>query len=385
MNGRPRVRLTWSGAALAAGSVVLAGIGLLTGYREFLVVAISTGVVLLVALLLPRVTSSVSFRRENVPRFVQRGGTLRVTLVAESAHNVPPARIYDQLTGIALPIDLPRVTPYEPTRVQYRVRAMRRGAHQLGPILEERTDPFVLATRTIDHDVVDEVLVHPVIHKLQLPEAAARAREAQNALPRFSDDPVSEFRSLREYVAGDDHRRVHWASSAKTGVLLVRDNLEIRRGTTAVVLETLESSATEVLFEDAVEIAASLVFESLARSVTVTARTRDRHAAGRPGPLRHREDALELYSRVQRSSEADTIAASHVLAGRQPADHVYLVSGAGSALIATLCAAPTLASRLVVVRLVDGSSPVPRLSVPSIEVESAEDFVARWRKGLVPR
>lgn len=384
MSTSPKVRLTRTGTTVAVGAAMLAVLGLVSGYREFVVLAVAAAVAILIAFLLPRVRSQLTFRRENLPRFVQRGESLRVALAVDVERSTPPLRVFDQLSGSTVPIQLSKLSPAATTLAEYRVRALRRGAHQLGPILEARTDPFALASRTISHPVFDEVLVHPVIHRLDLPETAARAREARTALPRTSDDPLSEFRALREYVPGDDQRNIHWVSSAKTGTLLVRNHLEIRRGNETVLLETFDRSATDQLFEAAVEIAASLVCEAIRRDVVVTARTRDRRAPGRGGPLRHREDALELFSRVQRSTADVTVPASHVLGGRDPGDRVYLVAGAGSPLISQLCAAESLRGKLIIIRLVDGSAPVARLPVPNVDVTSAEDFVARWRKGLVP-
>jgi uncharacterized protein (DUF58 family) len=68
----------------------------------------------------------------------------------------------------------------------------------------------------------------------------------------------SEFHSLREYVRGDDIRRINWKASARATSLIVREtSLEgIRRCT--VVLDTSESEYSPASFEQAVVAAASV-------------------------------------------------------------------------------------------------------------------------------
>lgn len=383
MTGSSRMRLTPSGRAVTIGAAACAAIGLATGYREYVVLAVVGALVIAVALVVPRASSPLELRRRDVPRLIQRGETVRITLVAEAERAAAPSRVYDQLDRTTVAVDLPAVVPGEPTVVGYRIRAATRGAHRLGPLLDERSDPFGLATRTIRHDAVDEILIHPVIHRLALPDNASRAREALEARARLSDDPTADFRSLREYVPGDDQRRIHWLSSARAGTVLVRDTFELRRATKTVVLETLDRTIEPALFEDAVEIAASLVLEAMRRQISVVARTRDRAAPGRPAPLLHREEALELFARVQRTIERDTVPTPRLLSTREASDQIVLVAGAASPLVAQLGAAPALAGRVLVVRVAPPGESLARLPIRSIDVTSVEHFLHRWRRGEV--
>jgi uncharacterized protein (DUF58 family) len=115
--------------------------------------------VLISCVLVPRVTSPIEFRRVDTPKFVPRGAMVSITLEANADRPAPPTRVIDQLAGHAVPIDLPEIDPTLSTVVTYRLQALRRGAHLVGPLLEERTDPFGLAVRTVEHDVTDEILV----------------------------------------------------------------------------------------------------------------------------------------------------------------------------------------------------------------------------------
>ncbi|MFN6122679.1 MAG: DUF58 domain-containing protein [Actinomycetes bacterium] len=380
MKRRSRLRLTPAGTAVLVGSILLAAIGLVSGYREFAVVAAAGVVVLLIAVVLPRVTSAIEFERQDVPHFVARGSVVAVALHTRVEHTAPPTRIIDQLAGLAVPIDLPQLSPDRDTVARYRIQALQRGVHHLGPLLEERSDPFALATRTVRHDVIDEVLVHPYVHRLRLPDSGSRMRQARAIVPRFSEDPLADFRSLREYVVGDDSRLVHWASTAKTGTLMVRDHVELRRTTRTVVLETLDRSANDALFEDAVELAASIVCESLEQELQVVMRTRDRENPGRLAFVRHRQEALELFTRVQRTTPDDTLPAAQLRLQGDSGDQIFLVTGADSPLVTELAGNVLIARRLVVVRLHDGSTPLRRLPVRHIDVTSAEQFVARWNQ-----
>ncbi len=383
MDQSAHVRLTRSGSALVVGSACLAFIGMWSGYREFLLLAFVGVAALAVALIAPRISSPLTLTRRNVPRFVARGNDISVALIAEAQRTVPPSTIIDQLADFQVPIQFPHVSPKSPRIARYAVQARRRGVHVLGPLREERTDPFGLATRAVNHLVTDEIFVHPVVHRLRLPEGLSQARQTRASTPRFSEDPLADFRSLREYVVGDDARLVHWASTAKTGALMVRDHFELRRTTRCVVLETLDTSTTDVAFEEAVEIAVSLVCESLEQNIQVVARTRDRDNPGKASPIRHREDALELFTRVNRSPLDNTLPSSRLRVTGDRFDQVFFVGGTGSPLVRHLVGASWAAGRLTVIRVHQGPGSAPRLPARTLDVASAEQFVAMWNGGRV--
>lgn len=104
--------------------------------------------------------------------------------------------------------------------VRYRLRPLRRGRWPLGPLLTTRVDLFGLVSATQELGDPTAVAVWP--RTVELPARGSRAfgeheRSASGARLASSDDSV-----LRDYVAGDDPRRVHWASAARHGQLMVR-------------------------------------------------------------------------------------------------------------------------------------------------------------------
>ena len=151
----------------------------------------------------------------------------------------------------------------------YRVPTNRRGRYSLGPISLTVTDPFGLARRSWPAGAADEVTICPRVHELRPPPGApGRLRSASPFAVRFHAPAVDgeEFLTLREYEVGDDLRRIHWRSTARTGELIVREDEAQWQPRAVVLLDTRPSAHDEASFEAAVEAAASVVAR-LARSV----------------------------------------------------------------------------------------------------------------------
>ena len=106
--------------------------------------------------------------------------------------------------------------------------------------VRDRTDRPVLAhgRPPSRHRDRSSVIVHPKIYDLVGPQGAVRVVENESVLRRSTADPMSGFVSMREYVAGDDPRMIHWPTTARTGTLMVREHVEVRRPEFTVVLDT---------------------------------------------------------------------------------------------------------------------------------------------------
>lgn len=378
MARRSSVRLSPVGRVVCVGGLVFALAAAVSRNATLTVLALLALIAIVLAVVTPHLGSPIELRRQSAPRLVSRGRVFDMALTADAMRATPAYRVIDHLADQPIAIDMPATTPGALTVVRYRVQPLRRGRQYFGPLLHERRDPFGLATRTITHAMLDEVLVHPRIHTLRAPDP----NRVSNRRVALGDDPHAEFRSLREYSVGDDLRLVHWMSSARSSTLLVRDRDQTTQPTRMVLLDTLDRSATESLFEEAVEVAASLVCASIDQQISVTARTRDRAASGRPAPVNDRREALTLFAVVGRTAESVTLPASTVLAGCW-ADQVVLVAGAASPLIEQLSVADSIGRRLVVIRLLDGSAPAPSLAVTCIDITAADEFTALWNSGAL--
>ncbi len=153
------------------------------------------------------------------------------------------------------------------------IAAPRRGIIQVGPMTIGRGDPVGLFQRDHTWPEIQHLYVHP--QTVQVPSTSAGLlRDLEGAVTKTIVDSDLSFHAIRDYVQGDSRRHVHWKSTAKTGVLMVRQYEETRRSRIAILLD-LESTqfASEDEFETAVSIAASLGVQAVrdGREVVITA------------------------------------------------------------------------------------------------------------------
>lgn len=139
----------------------------------------------------------------------------------------------------------------------YAIPATRRGVLTCGPLQVRRSDPLGLAARTRDVAGTDEIIVLPLTVALAPPRIGSPGVLGQTLKAKAVAQGGVDFHGLREYVPGDDPRRISWKASARSTELLVREHAddELRRVT--VALDALITD--ERAFERAVSAAASVL------------------------------------------------------------------------------------------------------------------------------
>ncbi|MGH2740701.1 MAG: DUF58 domain-containing protein [Actinomycetota bacterium] len=145
----------------------------------------------------------------------------------------------------------------------YTLTCGRRGKYEIGPLRVTVSDPFFLARQRIDvADRSDELLVYPAVEELgAAPKDVGAGGSGESAVGRLLH-ARGDFYTMREYQIGDDLRRVHWASTARTGHLMIRQDESERGANATVVLDTRSHTfgGPGETFERAVSAAASLGF-----------------------------------------------------------------------------------------------------------------------------
>jgi uncharacterized protein (DUF58 family) len=154
---------------------------------------------------------------------------------------------------------VPPLAPGETAEAAYRLPTGRRGIYTVGPLTVSVTDAFGVVEATFTAASEDRFVVYPRVEEI-LPLPGASNREARVGSFQASRVPVGlDFFGLREYEVGDDLRRVHWRSTARTGELMLRQDEMPWESRATVLLDTRPSTHQGDSFERAVEVAASVV------------------------------------------------------------------------------------------------------------------------------
>ena len=107
---------------------------------------------------------------------------------------------------------------FQRLRRRFYIRAAKRGAFTFGPTTIKVSDPFGVLTREETLATERTLLVHPLVTSLSRFGLAPQAPFGERASRvRLLEDPL-RVSGVRQYMPGDDPRRIHWKATARTGV-----------------------------------------------------------------------------------------------------------------------------------------------------------------------
>ena len=143
-------------------------------------------------------------------------------------------------------------------------RMRQRGLHPLPAVTATTTFPFGLVERRHVLDDRARILVYPRVYPLT--KNFLDDLDDGGQTPKISIDDGDEFYSLREYVYGDDIRRMSWKISARMGRWIIRELEPSISRMVVLVLDTRGIPETDEDRDDlelAIELAASLAVSLL--------------------------------------------------------------------------------------------------------------------------
>jgi uncharacterized protein (DUF58 family) len=310
--------LTRRGWGVLGGALAMAFAGRLLGIQELYVLAAAGVVLVLVALWTVR-TSPVRLAatRELHPAKVHAGSDSRVELavVNRASRRTPVLLVRDPFDGGRRQARflLAPLVPGEVARAAYRLPTHQRGVFSLGPLEVARSDAFGLATSTATVATATELTVYPHVDVIApLPHTVGHDPYAGADHPNAIGQMGEDFYALRPYEVGDDLRRVHWPSTARTDDLMIRQDEMPWQGRVTVVLDTRRRAHTPESLELAISAAASILSASWRRRSLVRLVTSDGFDSGWAAGAAHTEAVMEHLAALQ-SSKRDRMA--DVLAG----------------------------------------------------------------------
>jgi uncharacterized protein (DUF58 family) len=252
--------VTRLGAGAAAAAAVLLAVGAIAAWPAVVVVGAGTAMAVVAALGYVTRRPRLAIERQVEPARVQKGAAAVAVVHATnlSHRSIAPLTVEQRVGDQPVTLRLPRLRRGEAALRTYRLPTGRRGEFEVGPVEVVKADPLGLGRTVLALGSPQRIAVHPRLLALA-PLPAGRSRHLEGPSSDLSPQGSITFHRLREYVAGDDLRAIHWPSTARTGNLMVRHNVDTAQPYTVVLLDLRPQSYTERTFEEAVDVAASAV------------------------------------------------------------------------------------------------------------------------------
>lgn len=274
-------RISPVGWGALAGALVGLVLGRWLGWLELAGAGAALGVAVVVSLLMTvgrdRYVVDLYLADHRVRVGERAVGRLAVRNTAR--HRSLPARIELPVGAGAAELALPSLASGEEHEDLFAIPTTRRAVVVVGPVRSVRGDPLGLARRRLRWTEPAELFVHPEIVSLA-GASSGLLRDLEGQSTRDLSDSDLSFHALRDYVAGDDRRYIHWRTTARRGALMVKQFEDTRRTQTVVALSTdPRDYADDDEFELAVSTVASL-------GVQVLREERDLAVLAGPGRLR---------------------------------------------------------------------------------------------------
>jgi uncharacterized protein (DUF58 family) len=258
------MRLTTRGAVVLVLALLLLAFGQWGGYALLRALGFVLLAAVLAAVVIAARKLNVAVYRDVYPDRVERGkpAVARLEVSNPGTTRQPGLFATDSAGSDVQTIRVRPLLPGGQATYHYELPTRRRGRLTVGPLTLHRVDPFGLARNRLRTGATSMLWVHPRQHAAR---AITRGHPRHHYEGTTTDDRLSgsvDLQDVREYQPGDEVRHLHWRATAHTGRLMVRDLTDPEQPRCTVVLDTRPGSLPADGFEEAVDLAASLVAAS---------------------------------------------------------------------------------------------------------------------------
>ena len=267
-------------AGVAVIAVVIAGVGIGRVLQSRGLTLAAYGLLFVVGLswVLGRRTLKVEATRTDLPSRVRPGQQLQAEIELVAGQRLSTLVVEEQIpdaVGMSVRVPVPLLPRGKGVTHTYELQPRNRGIYDIGPLVIEWSDPFGLTRRRQVIAPAQRIIVHPRVEPV-LDRIVTRAWEDPPVRPPVSKPwPTGfEFYGMREYVHGDDPRRIVWRAVAAHGTYLVRESEQGITDRVAVVFDTGRKyhspGAVSDTFESGVATVASLARRHLRDGLAVS-------------------------------------------------------------------------------------------------------------------
>lgn len=326
---RSRVVIPREGIAYLAIMLSLA-VGALMGHRNMplLVFGMMAGPFILNGWIVYGMLKGIELQR-RLPRRASVGESVPIELQVTNKKRLLATHmleVHDQVTELDAKssarevegvVTFVRIPPRSQRTGRYHLRFPKRGRYRIGPARISSRFPLGIGERGQLMSDSASLIIHPAVGRL-LPSWRRQQKELAESVHRTFSRPGlfdDEFHRIREYRDDDNPRSIHWRSSARRGVLMIREHQQNRQADSLIILDLPDLPEwSEQASEMAISLAATICMEQAKAASGSTfllglAGHEDVVVATRM-PAGFRDEALDALAVCQRSKNANL---EHVL------------------------------------------------------------------------
>ncbi len=250
------MRPTRAGLGLLGVAIITLAIALLFGLLElFQLLAVIIAIVVIAILFVLIRQPKVRVLRATQPATLRSGDPAQLVLTVKNDKQgkTPVLFAKDVIAGTqSTKLTFGAIEQEQQIRVGYSIPATARGLLEVGPLQIDLQDPLGLVKRRLEGAPIQSFLVRPSLLTLPAIKASAGTLRHHATTARSNRSGSDEFYALRPYVLGDDLRRVHWKSAARTQNLLVRQDRDAQLGGVTIVCDISTDNYSPEGFERAI-------------------------------------------------------------------------------------------------------------------------------------
>jgi uncharacterized protein (DUF58 family) len=336
-------RLGFTAGGLIVGGFAIAGLIVGHYFANRTLMLFVYGVVVLVvgAWLLGRHKLSVTATRSDLPSRVREGQLVDVELELKARRGISTVvleeALHEQL-GQTVRVPVSSLPSGQSVQHHYTFSPKLRGVYHVGPLNILWSDPVGLTRHRMVIAKPTKIIVHPVTEPVQ-DRVFSREWEDPPVRPPVSKPwPTGfEFYSMRDYVTGDDPRRIVWRATARvldteTGIgrYLVRES---EQGITDRVILILDTDVAghspgqpSDTFETAIKATASLGARHLRDGFSVTVEANSGKLVTELRGKRSEIQLLDALAALNRESDSCSKPMDRLLTRGQRNAHYVLVT-----------------------------------------------------------
>jgi len=185
----------------------------------------------------------------------------------------PVDRAVSGSAGLATRVFFNRVPGREKARVRWQGVSPKRGRYRFRALEVVTRSPFGLLERRVSLPEPGHLLVYPTVGRLtrRWHLAHRQATETRRGASQERSTQQQEYHGLRDYRPGDSPRWIHWRTTARLGVPMVKEFEQKSDQDLALLLDpwlprTKVTAGQREALEQAVQFAATVCLETCRRS-----------------------------------------------------------------------------------------------------------------------